>query len=122
MVLAAFPGDAFNLDDLLPAGSVTERTEEMVQHVLDTAGRVTEMLTPEQRKTAADELRARASGSASAGGSETAETSAGEDAAETVSEGLWVGRGGYRAAGYRRVGAYGFSRTYASGFGGIYLL
>jgi hypothetical protein len=39
-----------------------------------------------------------------------------------LSEPLWVGRGRYYPSAYRRAGAFGFSRTYATGFGGLYLL
>lgn len=121
LVLAAFLGDEFSPDELLPAGSVTARTQEMLDHIIDVTDRVTQMLTPAQRKTAAEAIEAKASAS-SPGGSDTGTTIVGQDVlTATIAEGLWVGRGEYHAAAYRRTGAYGFSRAYASGFGGFYL-
>jgi Spy/CpxP family protein refolding chaperone len=121
VVLAAFPGKTFSMDDLLPAASIRDRAEEMLTDMAAAADKVTAMLTPDQRSTAATILRERVS-----------ETTKGEsrprppppslETSASVSEPLWVGRGRYYGGAYRRAGAFGFNRTYATGFGGIYLL
>jgi Spy/CpxP family protein refolding chaperone len=62
LVLAAFPGDKFSMDDLLPAKSVADNTRELEDRIIDETGKVTDVLTPDQRKTAAQGIRDRAAG------------------------------------------------------------
>jgi hypothetical protein len=121
VVLAAFPGDAFSMDDLLPASSIRHRTAEMLADIVAAAEKVTEILTPDQRSTAATTVRETASGTAKVGPAARHQVSAPETSA-SVSEPLWVGRGRYYGGAYRRAGGFGFGRTYATGFGGLYLL
>jgi Spy/CpxP family protein refolding chaperone len=121
VVLAAFPGKAFTMDDLLPAGSIRDRAEEMLTDIAAAADKVTAILTPDQRSTAAAILRERVSGTTK-GESRPRPPPPSLGTTASVSEPLWVGRGRYYGAAYRRPGAFGFNRTYATGFGGIYLL
>jgi Spy/CpxP family protein refolding chaperone len=120
LVLAAFPGDTFSMDDLLPAAAVGHRAEHMAKRIIDVAAKVTPILTPEQRTAAADKIRSDVSGgSTRASGTGTATSSEGEEEG-IVSEELWAGRAGY-AAGYRSYSGAAFSSGYAGGFGGTYL-
>jgi hypothetical protein len=121
VVLAAFPGGAFSMDDLLPASSVRRRAQHMLANIVTAADKVTAILTPDQRSMAAAKIRERASGTSA--DDTTVRPTPSSEKATSVSEPLWVGRGGrYYGGAYRRAGAFGFSRTYATGFGGIYLL
>jgi hypothetical protein len=121
VVLAAFPGKTFLMDDLLPAGSVRDRAQEMLTDIATAADKVTAFLTPDQRSTAAAIVRERVYG-ATKGESRPRPPPPVLESSGTVSEPLWVGRGRYYGGAYRRPGAFGFNRTYATGFGGIYLL
>jgi Spy/CpxP family protein refolding chaperone len=143
-VIDAFPQDKFSIDELEPHASVKDRVRDMAEHIVAVAKKVTAVLTPEQRKEAAEHLRERASGqmagtpsSGRTGGmggatseTESAESiSGGEEEVGTTSEGLWtgaVGVGGYRgaatAASYRSYSGYGFGGGYSTGFGGTYLI
>jgi Spy/CpxP family protein refolding chaperone len=134
LVLAAFPGDTFKMDELLPAEGGLH-AERMAKRAIDIAAKVTPILTPEQRKLAADKIRKRASGRStgespaetSGTGPQGTEASSAElEALGSASEPLWAGAaggyGGYAAGGYRSYsGGYGFSTGYAGGVGGTYL-
>jgi hypothetical protein len=120
VVFAAFPGDTFSMDDLLPGSAIRHRVREMLADIVAAAEGVTAILTPDQRTTAASMIRERASATGS--GPSVRPAGPSRETAGTVSEPLWVGRGRYYRSAYRRPGAFGFNRTYATGFGGIYLL
>ncbi len=142
LVLDAFTGDTFSMDDLLPESSVGPRTERMLDKIVDVAKQVTAVLTPDQRKTAAQAIRDRASGAGAEGGGAQAGTgtttggtaSAPASRAEAVgstSQAIWAGgrvgyRGGYAggvgyAGGYRVSSGYGFGGGWGYGYGGAYL-
>jgi hypothetical protein len=119
LVLAAFPGDRFKLDDLLaPASSERERAQALADRIVDVAAKVTDVLTPDQRKTAAQRIRDRVSGK-----SGVSQTSARLESTDTASEPIWAagGRAGY-AAGYRSYSGYGVAGGYAGGYGGAFLI
>jgi Spy/CpxP family protein refolding chaperone len=121
VVLAAFPGKTFSMDDLLPAGAIRDRAEQMLQDIAAAADKVTAFLTPDQRSTAAAIVREKMFPTTK-GESRPRPPPPSLETPASVSEPLWVGRGGYYGAAYRRPGAFGFNRTYATGFGGMYLL
>jgi hypothetical protein len=130
-VLDAFPADSFSIDQVLPAGHVREHTEKMASRIIEDAREVTDVLTPEQRKAAADAIRSKVSGKSGGGtmGGEgpTGTTGSSLESTGSGSEALWAGgfaRGGFGGFGVPGVGwggGYGFSRGYATGFGGMYM-
>jgi Spy/CpxP family protein refolding chaperone len=117
-VLDAFPSDTFSIDHVLPVGSVQDRTRKVLGRIADNASQITDILTPEQRTTAADAITSKVSRS-SAGGSTTGTSSSSLEVTGSASEPLWAGRG-YGARGYG-VGGYAFSGGYGTGYGGAYL-
>jgi hypothetical protein len=127
-VIDAFPSDSFSLDQVLPAGHVREHTEKMAGLIIEDAREVTDVLTPEQRKAAADSIRSRLS-SKRGGGESTGATGSSLEATGSESQGLWAARGFYgRGFGYPGFGwgggwggAYGFSRGFAAGYGGAWM-
>jgi hypothetical protein len=56
-VLDAFPSDSFSIDDVLPEGSVKQRGDKMMHHIVDQTRKVADVLTPEQRAKAAKAIR-----------------------------------------------------------------
>jgi Spy/CpxP family protein refolding chaperone len=125
LVLAAFPGKHFKIDDLLaPESTERERVTNMMNHIAGITARVTDVLTPEQRKTAADRIRSKVSGRESEEGSETGKTSAHLEATDSTSEAIWMGGGVARAGfatGYRGFASGGFVGGYGVGYGGGWL-
>jgi Spy/CpxP family protein refolding chaperone len=139
LVLAAFQEDEFSMDDLLPAASIHHRGERMVSRMVDIAAKITDVLTPEQRKIAAKGIRDRVAGKSTeepGAGKTTEEPGAGKtteqpgagkstssiDVTSTTSEALWAGGRTMYATRYRGYGGgWGFSRGYAAGFGGGFL-
>jgi Spy/CpxP family protein refolding chaperone len=119
LILAAFPGDKLSLDEIVPANTAHERTEKMFDHIVDVAKEVTDVLTPEQRALAANAIRNATSSQPPS--PTTSEPSASNEGTGTVAQALWAGGGRYYAGGYRSFGGYGFSRGYATGFGGMYM-
>jgi hypothetical protein len=128
-VIDAFASDSFSLDQVFPAGHVQEHTEKMAGLIIEDAREVTDVLTPEQRKAAADSIRSRIA-SKMGGGESTGATGSSLEATGSESQGLWAARGFYggRGFGYPGVGwgggwggAYGFSRGYAAGYGGAWM-
>jgi Spy/CpxP family protein refolding chaperone len=118
-VLDAFPTDSFSIDAVLPAGSIDERTDKMLDRITGVAKKVTEILTPEQCKTAAKAIREKM-GRTSAR-LETEETSEPLETTASTSEAFWAGGAGYYGGAYGGGAAYGFSRSYGAGYGGAYL-
>jgi Spy/CpxP family protein refolding chaperone len=124
LVLAAFPGEHFSIDELLaPPSSVRARVQAMVDRMVDVAGRVTAILTPEQQKTAAAHIRDKVSGKSSGGGG-TGQTTSSLEGTGSVSQGIWMGGGGVGyAARYRSYSGFGFGGGgFAAGYGGGYLI
>jgi hypothetical protein len=121
LVLAAFPGEVFEFSDLLPAKAVGHRTERMLDHMIDQAKRIDEVLTPDQRTTAAKAIHDKVAGKeATAGGERGAgTTSSSLEATGTTSDALWAGGG--RAVGYRSASGFGVSSGYAAGYGGTFM-
>jgi Spy/CpxP family protein refolding chaperone len=125
-VLDAFPSDSFSMDAVLPEGQVREHVEKMEGRIIEDAREVTDILTPEQRKIAAEKIRSRAAarrGGGKTGGESTGAAGSPLEATGSESEALWAARGfgGYGGFGYPGFGwggGYGFSRGYAAGFGG----
>jgi Spy/CpxP family protein refolding chaperone len=123
LVLAAFPGDAFSLDELLPAGFARDRTRRMLHRITDEARRICDVLTPDQRTKAAKMLHDKATPEAS----EAHTTNTGGEHVGSTAQPLWAGRAvgvgyggavGYGAVGYRRSVGYGFG--YGAGYGGYW--
>jgi Spy/CpxP family protein refolding chaperone len=56
-VLDAFASDSFSIDEVLPEGSVKERADKMMHHIVDQTRKVVDVLTPEQRAKAAKAIR-----------------------------------------------------------------
>ena len=126
LVLAAFPGDRFEMDDLLPEGAVGGRVERMMNRIVDVAAQVTAILTPDQRKIAAAAMRNDASQKQGGGGGGSKGVTSkmapsGQQAVDHTSEAIWAGGGVGVAGGYARSSGYGFSTGYAGGYGGTYL-
>jgi Spy/CpxP family protein refolding chaperone len=119
LVLDAFKQDAFSMDDLLPAASIKHRADRMIHRVVDVTGRVTELLTPEQRTRAANMIRDKVTGR-SAGETGTGQTSAALESTATSSDALWAGRRTAFATRFRPGVGWGFRRGW--GVGGFYLL
>jgi Spy/CpxP family protein refolding chaperone len=122
LVLAAFPGDHFAIDELLaPASTVRDRVQTMADHMIGVASRITEILTPDQRRIAASHIRDRVSGRTTEGG--TGQTGSALETIGSISQGIWVGGGGVGyAGGYRSYSGAAFSGGYAAGYGGGYLI
>lgn len=126
LVLAAFPGERFKIDELLaPASSVRERAQELADRIVEVAARVTDVLTADQRKNAAQRIRDKVSGK-----SGVSQTSASLETTDTAAEPIWVGgaragvvggRAGY-VGGYRSFSGYGYAGGYTGGWGGAYLI
>lgn len=149
-LLDSFPSDQFSVDDVAPAQNERDRAAAIAKNMENVASEVTQVLTPEQRKTAADYLRSQVSGQstqmpsggtqAPSGGTQTPSSGAqtpsgsteGPSSGEPVgstSQGIWVGRGygagygyGYGRNVYRSYSGYGFGVGYRSGWGGMYLI
>jgi Spy/CpxP family protein refolding chaperone len=123
-VLDAFASDQFKIDDVLPIGNEHERAEAVAKNMQDVASKVTDVLTPEQRRIAAEKIRERLSGQPTqqiAGG--IGLTTPDLEGVDTTSEGLWMGRGGFGyAAGYRRTSGFAFGGGYRAGWGGGFLI
>jgi hypothetical protein len=133
-VIDAFPSDSFSLDQVLPAGHVREHTEKMADFIIEDARDVTDVLTAEQRKAAAEGIRSTLSGK-NMGDESTGATGSSLEATGSESQALWAARGfagrgfygrgfygrGFGYPGFGWGGAYGFSRGYAAGFGGAWL-
>jgi Spy/CpxP family protein refolding chaperone len=126
-VLDAFSSDSFAIDQVLPEGSEKDRADKMMHRIVDQARKVTDILTPEQRATAAKTIRDRLSekGGNPEGptGQATAPYSTANEVTGHQSEAWWAGGaarygGGF---GYSVGRSYGFSRGYSSGFGGAWL-
>jgi Spy/CpxP family protein refolding chaperone len=118
-VLDAFPSDSFSIEEVVPAGSIDERTDKMLDRITDVAKRVTEVLTPEQCKAAARAIREKIE--STAGTSATEETSEPLETTDSTSEALWMGGAGYYGGAYRGVGGFGFSRGWGAGYGGAWM-
>jgi Spy/CpxP family protein refolding chaperone len=123
-VLDAFPSDSFSLDAVMPEGQVRERVEKMEGRIIEDAREITDILTPEQRKVAADKIRSRAAArrGGGTGGEGTGATGSSLEATGSESEALWAARGfggvgGFGYPGFGWGGGYGFSRGYAAGYG-----
>jgi hypothetical protein len=121
LVLAAFADDAFSFDELSPATSVPARTARMLNRIVDIADRVTKILTPAQRTIAGERLRDRAMGKSTETPARTGQASSTLETISTTAEPLWAGGGRYWSGAYRNAASYGFSRSYATGYGGMYL-
>jgi len=136
-LLDAFPSDQFSVDDVVPVQNERDRAETIAKKMEDVASAIAQVLTPEQRKAAADYLRSQVSGQSTqtpSGGTQTPSSGTGPSTSGepvgTTSQGLWAGRGyggayGYRggyATGYRSYSGYGFGSGYRSGWGGVYLI
>jgi Spy/CpxP family protein refolding chaperone len=117
-VLDAFPSDTFSIDQVLPAGSVQDRTHKVLDRIADNASQITDILTPEQRTTAADAITSKVSGSSTGGSTGTSSSSL--EVTGSTSEPLWAGGAAYRAGGYG-LGGYAFSGGYGTGYGGAYM-
>ena len=149
LVLAAFPGDTFSLDDLVPAGAVKYDTQQMVNRIIDVTSKVTNVLTPEQRQTAAKAIRDQLSEQPAMSEPSTGPASPSAPAATgpaipstptptatgpaipsapavtgSTSQALCVGGGSGYFVGSRQhsTAYYGFRRSYGWGYGGEYLI
>jgi Spy/CpxP family protein refolding chaperone len=100
-VLAAFEGDEFKLDEIIPPGHAGERVDKMARGLVEASAKVSDILTPEQRATVAKKLAEKAH-------PEGEHEAAPPHGTGSVSTPLWVGGGG--GFGYRRFGGFGYSR------------
>jgi Spy/CpxP family protein refolding chaperone len=127
-VLDAFPSDSFTIDQVLPEGSPKDRADRMMHRIVDQARKVTDVLTPEQRATAAKTIRDKVSEKAGSPEGSMGHTTQGltarGEATTTQSEPWWAGRAGFYGRGFGGWGvgrAYGFGRGFGTGFGGAWL-
>jgi hypothetical protein len=140
-VLAAFEGDTFAIDEVLPERDAGEHAAKMAKGMIQVASEVTAVLTPEQRQKIADKLGGeRAKGEEEQqpqGAPEQQQQGAPEqqqpqqpnvNVGRTASP-LWGYGGGYmgRGFGFGGVGyhtgfasGYGFSRSYVGGMGYVF--
>jgi Spy/CpxP family protein refolding chaperone len=109
LVLAAFPGDTFVMDDLLPATATRTFALQSVLRIVDTAHEVSTVLTPQQRAIAAKAIRDKIAGRASALKREEVSSTA---------QALWAGYGTMGA--YHASSGFGFGTGYAAGYGGTF--
>jgi hypothetical protein len=92
----------------------------MAVRIIDIAGRIAGVLTPQQRTIAANQIRDRASGKS--GGAPEGKAASALEAEGTTSEALWAGGRSFYAGGYGAATGFGFARGYGVGYGGGFLL
>jgi Spy/CpxP family protein refolding chaperone len=121
LILAAFPGDQFSWNDLVPESAVPSRTERMLTRMADVCSQVTAILTPDQRKLSAKAIRDKV---AKSRGQETTKTTTSDlEAVGSTSQAFWAGGGfgGGYATGYAHSSGYAFSSGFGAGYGGTFL-